>query len=287
VVHVTSGRLALLSRWLGGHPAVLAALDAWHLNVEAEAVAASGLTRRLLGLETRLVRTFERRVYPRFDRVTVVSDEDREALLEVQPSLSIEVIPNGVDAVAFDWDGTERDRNLILFTGVMSYPPNETAAEFLGRRVLPRVRQAIPAARLAVVGRDPAPDVRALGTLPGIEVVGEVPHMQPWLSRAGVYACPMLTGTGIKNKLLEAMANGVPCVASRLSLQGLSVTPGEHVLVGDDEIEHAGHLVRLFQDRDLADRIGAAGRAFVRAHHTWDSVAAEYLRVYRQVASRA
>jgi glycosyltransferase involved in cell wall biosynthesis len=287
VVHVTSGRLAMLGDWMEGRPTVLAALDAWHLNVQAQAEAATGANRWARKLEGKLVRRFERSRYPRFDRVVVVSDEDREALLGVQPSLSIEVIRNGVDAQAFDSDGTVRDPNLILFTGVMNYAPNVTAADFLARRVLPRVRETIAEARLALVGRDPPLDVRVLGTLPGIEVVGEVPDMRPWLSRAGVYACPMQSGTGIKNKLLEAMANGLPCVATRLALQGLSATSGEHVLVGDHETELAGHLGRVIQDRGLAERIGAAGRAFVRAHHTWESVAAEYVRVYRQVVTRA
>ena len=173
--------------------------------------------------------------YGRFDRVIVVSEEDRRALLAVNPTLQIAVIPNGVEADAFDWDGTPRDRALILFTGVMSYAPNATASEFLARRVLPRVGQAIPAARLALVGRNPGPKVRALGSLPGVEVVGEVPEMRPWLSRAGAYACPMLSGTGIKNKLLEAMANGLPCVATPLALQGLSVTREKEVLVGASE----------------------------------------------------
>jgi glycosyltransferase involved in cell wall biosynthesis len=287
VVHVTSGRLAMLGGWLGGRPTVLAALDAWHLNGEAQAEAAAGAMRWVRRLEARLVKRFERNWYPRFDRVVVVSTEDREALVRVQPSLSIDVIPNGVDAEAFDSEGTKRDPDLMLFTGVMNYAPNVTAADFLARRILPRVRETTPEARLALVGRDPPREVRALGTLPGIEVVGEVPDMHPWLSRAGVYACPMQSGTGIKNKLLEAMANGLAVVATPLALRGLSVTPGTDVLVGNDDRALADHLARLIEDRQLADRIGAAGRAYVRIHHTWAAVAAEYVRVYREVISGA
>jgi glycosyltransferase involved in cell wall biosynthesis len=153
--------------------------------------------------------------------------------------------------------------------------------------VFPLVRRMVPGSRVVLVGREPAPRVRALKNLAGVEVVGEVPDMRPWLSRAGVYACPMQSGTGIKNKLLEAMANGLAVVATPLALQGLSVTPGTEVLVGNDEGALADHLARLIEDRELADRIGAAGRAYVRTHHTWAAVAAEYVRVYREVISGA
>ncbi|MGH2556942.1 MAG: glycosyltransferase family 4 protein [Actinomycetota bacterium] len=285
VVHVTSGRLARLGASLRGQPKVLAALDAWHLNVDAEIVAARGAIRRLRRIERRLVTRFERSEYRRFERVVVVSEEDRQALLAVNAELTIEVIPNGVDADAFDWDGTSRDRSLIVFTGVMSYAPNVTAAEVLARDVLPRVRRLLPSARLALVGRDPAPEVWALGDLPGVEVVGEVPDLRPRLSRAGAYACPMLTGTGIKNKLLEAMANGLPCVASPLALRGLHVTNGEQVLVGSDPDELAAHLVSVLGEEGRARGLGDAGRSYVRAHHSWASVAEQFVRVYRDVAS--
>jgi glycosyltransferase involved in cell wall biosynthesis len=283
IVHVTSGRLARLGRALPGRPAVLAALDAWHINVAAESDP------RLLGawrnrVRAWAVRRFERSEYGRFDRVVVVSEEDRRALLEVAPALSVEVIPNGVDADAFAWDGTPRDRSLILFTGVMSYTPNVTAAEFLAHEVLPRVRSAVPAARLALVGRDPHASLQTIDAeVPGVEVVGEVPEMGPWLSRAWAYACPMLTGTGIKNKLLEAMANGLPCVATSLALRGISVSPGRDVLTGSTAEELAAQLVRVLRDAALAERVGAAGYDCVRARHTWASVAQQYERLYREI----
>jgi len=285
VVHVTSGRLAALGRDLRDRSSVLAALDAWHLNVEAEAVAASGVRRRLLHELVRRVRRFEAAEFRRFGSVVVVSERDREELLALDDSMNIAVIPNGVDLESFAHDGASRDPNRIIFTGVMSYAPNVTAADFLARRVLPLVREVHLGARVALVGRDPRPDVLALSRLPGVEVPGGVPDLRPWLSGSRAYACPMLTGTGIKNKLLEAMANGLPCVATPLALQGLSVTPGEQVLVGRDEHEVASHLVRLLSEDAAAERIGRAGLEYVRAHHNWAAVADAYLRVYEDVLS--
>ena len=178
VVHVTSGRLAGLGRTLADHPAVLGALDAMHLNTEARALIASGLRRRLLRMEIGRVRKFESTEYSRFLRVTVVSEADRAALLEVDPSLEIDVIPNGVDVEFFSpaHEATPMpDRRRIVFTGVMSYAPNVGAAEFLALEVFPRVRRHRPDARLAIVGRAPSPRVRTLGDAPALRCPGKSP----------------------------------------------------------------------------------------------------------------
>ena len=288
VVHVTSGRLAGLGRALEGRPSVLAALDAWHLNVEARARVAGLLRRHLLRAEAGRVRRFERSEYGPFGRVVVVSDADAAALRAVSPGLDVTVVPNGVDASHYAPDSTvERDERRIVFTGVMSYAPNVLAAEFLARRVFPLVRAAVPEARLAIVGRKPAPRVAGLARLDGVEVTGEVPDVVPWLAGSRVYACPMVSGTGIKNKLLEAMATASPCVATPLALQGLTAEPERDVLVGADEEELAAQLVRVLTDDELAGRLGPAARAYVLANHDWSAVARAYEAVYEGVAGPA
>jgi len=284
VVHVTSGRLAGLGRVLAGRPSALGALDAMHLNVEARALVATGLRRRFLRAEVGRVRRFEATEYRRFGRIVVVTDADRAALHEVDPSLEITVIPNGVDVEFFSPDPRTRvDPRRIVFTGVMSYAPNVIAAEFLAREVFPRVRRNWPDARLAIVGRAPSPRVRALGDVPGVEVTGEVPDLRPWLRQSRVYACPMTSGTGIKNKLLEAMASGLPCVVTPLALQGLDVANGEQVLVATSAEDLAREVGRILADDDLATRLGAAAREHVRTQHDWDAVARRYVSVWEDV----
>jgi glycosyltransferase involved in cell wall biosynthesis len=234
----------------------------------------------LLQIEEQRVRRFEAREYASFDRVVVVSDRDRDALSRLSPELRLEVIPNGVDADFFAPNPTiESDPLRIVFTGVMSSPGNLVAAEFAALEVLPRVRKACPGARLALVGRAPPPRVRALAALDGVEVTGEVPDVRPWLNGSRVFLCPMISGTGIKNKMLEAMAAGMACVTTPLGAGGLNVQDGAELLVAESPQSLAARLIQVLSDENLARRLGNAARAYVRDHHSWSAVALRYERL--------
>ena len=290
VVHVTTQELAMLGDDIG-KGSVLAALDAWYRNVEADIVVATGARRRLLPLQLRWVRRFEATRYRRFSRVVVVSDEDRDALKSLDPTMPVEVIPNGVDLEFFgapvEGHSADLDRDRIVFTGVMKYPPNVAAAEFLVKRVLPLVRAERLPAHVVLVGRDPAPQVEALASPGEVEVTGEVDDLRPWLAGSRVYVCPMVSGTGIKNKLLEAMAAGLPCVSTPLGAQGLQAEPGRDLLIAHDERELAAATSSILRDDELAARVGTAGQAFVRAQHSWAAVAEAYEHVYTQARADA
>jgi glycosyltransferase involved in cell wall biosynthesis len=287
VTHVTMGQLAALGDEFAGRRAVLAALDAWHVNYEAKARAERGLRRRLASANAAAMRRFEATEYRQFNRVVVVSEQDACALKRLDPGLEVSVVTNGVDVKSYSADpNVVRDPHLVLFTGVLNYPPNATAANFLARRVMPRVRGVCPQARLAIVGRSPPPRVTALAEQEGVEVIGDVPEMRPWLSLAGVYICPMVSGSGIKNKLLEALANGLGCIATPLATQGLAVTPGRELFVGSDDEELARHVVTLVRDPHAAAALGRAGRRYVIENHSWESVSRAYERIYLEVLGR-
>ncbi|MDQ3982599.1 MAG: glycosyltransferase family 4 protein [Actinomycetota bacterium] len=287
VVHVSSGRIARLGRELDGAPSVLAALDAWHLNVAAKAAVASGPRRVLLALEERRVRSFIATEYRRFDGVSVVTPEDADALKEVDPALRPVVIPNGVDAEAYAPDGSVApEPAAVVFSGAMDYAPNEAAAAFLAEAVMPAVWESVPRARLYLVGRNPSDRVAPLARDERVTVTGEVDAMGPWLNRAAVYACPMVSGTGIKNKLLEALACAAPAVCTPLACRGLSAVPGEHLAVANDAASLAAAIVRLLSDRDEARALGDAGRRYVLENHSWGATARAYERLYEEIADR-
>jgi len=287
VVHVNRWILASLGRQLAGLPTVLSAFDAWHLNVDASVVLAGAVRKRLLRAEAHRVRRFEAEEFAHFGRVVVVTEQDKAALEELNPDLRVSVVPNGVDTRYFSkGDGATAAGGRIVFTGHMGYPPNIVAAEFLGKELLPRIRAARPDAHLVIVGRHPDARVVALARLPGIEVTGEVDDVRPWLRSAHVFVCPMLTGTGIKNKLLEAMSSELPCVVTPRALQGLDVVDGREVVVGETAEELSGHTLELMGDDAKARRIGRSAREYVSVAHNWASAAGAYVRLYEGVRAR-
>jgi glycosyltransferase involved in cell wall biosynthesis len=275
VAHVTLGSLAGIAPALGGLPALIAPLDAWHLNVRAEADRATGAEQVWRRQQERAVRRWEANAYRPFKRVVLVTDEDARQVAELDPALTVVTIPNGVDAARFaPPEGIERSG--IVFTGALDAPSNAQAATRLVQRIMPLVRRELPDAKLTIVGRSPGPEVRALGG-----VVADVPDLRPYLWGAAVYACPMESGTGIKNKLLEAMAAGAPSVATPLACQGLNAS---HALVAASDADFAAGLVALLRDRPRAARLAEGARAYVRARHDWDAVASAYLALYEAIA---
>jgi glycosyltransferase involved in cell wall biosynthesis len=283
VVHVGPGKLSALRRELDGLPAVLNVMDTWHLNVDARADVAQGLRRPLLRADAQRIRRFERSRYRGWDRVVPSNDDDLQTLLEMDPTLPMALIPIGFDASAYAPDpAAVRDPHRIIFHGAMDYSPNVSCVQNLARDILPRVRAAMPAAHLVIVGRDPAPEVRALEQIQGVQVVGGVDDMRAWLTSSRVWAGPFTIGTGIKTKLLEAMATDTPAVVTPVGARGLDPSSGTF-LVGRTDEEMAAHLLAVLGDDDLARRLGEAGGDYVRARYDWSAVGRAFEDLYREV----
>jgi glycosyltransferase involved in cell wall biosynthesis len=286
VAHVTLGQLAGVAPALARLPAVLAPLDAWDVSVAVEAAGAQGAHYAWLRLQGRLVTRHIARRYGSFARIVLVSEADARETRRIDASLRTIVIPNGVDAAHYRPDPeVARSPEMLVFTGTLDYTANVTAARHLAVDVLPRVREQLPQAELALVGRTPSAAVRALARLPGVTVAADVADVRPFLAQAGVFACAMTAGTGIKNKLLEAMACGVPCVATPLACQGLSVRDDRELLVAAEGAEFAKALVRVMRDPALAARLGRDARAHVVAHHSWEAIVRRYEGVYAEAVA--
>lgn len=235
-------------------------------------------------LRHRLFRSMERRAVPAFDLTTVVSPVDAAYLRRLVPGARIEVVPNGVDAERFRPGGRPTREATIVVTGAMSYRVNVDAARWLATGVLPLVRARAPEATLRVVGRDPTPEAAALGERPGVVVTGSVDDIVEELDRAAVVAVPMVSGSGIKNKLLEALAVGRPVVTTSLGAEGVDLVPGRDALVADGPVAFADAVVRLLADPEEAARLGAAGRRLVTERYTWAAAARRYEEMYRALA---
>lgn len=284
VAHVGLGPLASIAPALSGLPAVIAPLDAWELNVRAEQTGATGVEALWRRAQADAVRRYTASAYRPFAATVLVSEQDAAVTSAGDPSLRVEAIPNGVDAEHFSPDPSARtEPATLLFTGVLRTPANEQAAIRLAEHVLPAVRARVPEARLVLAGRTPSARVAALAARPGVEVVADAPDLRPLLRSATVFACAMGSGTGIKNKLLEAMASGAAAVATPLAVQGLSVHDGEELLVADEGFADA--VLRVLEDAELRARLGTAARAYVEREHSWEAVARAYEALYADVST--
>ncbi len=231
----------------------------------------------LARLQRVLASNFERWMFEPYRHTVVVSEADRDELLDINATLPVSVIPNGVDIPATRT--TEREKNRILFLGNYEYAPNVDAAMWLAREIFPRIREQIADAKLWLVGNAPPPELRALAS-DHIEVTGRVVEVRSYFERATVFLCPLRIGAGIKNKVLEALAHGCPVIATPLSVDGIAVAHNRSALITSDATSLAVETVRLFKTPALQTELSTAGRALVEKSYSWGSVVDRYEALY-------
>jgi glycosyltransferase involved in cell wall biosynthesis len=289
VVHVEHLRAGfLLTSVPPGVPRVYDSVDSISLLWERTRQASHSRVRRLIATLERLpTRAFEARLLRHADEIAVTSHDDAETLEALVPDASVTVVPNGVDLEFFDLRDEPREPRTIVFSGKMSYHANVSAVLHFVHQILPRVRQVVPDARVRIVGSNPPRVVRALATAdPSIEVTGYLPDIRPAIRSATVAVCPVTVRVGIQNKILEAMALGVPVVASSEGAAGLEARAGRDLLVGHGPDEQAQHVAALLTDAALHRRIAAAGRHYVERTHRWATAAAAFEHLYQRAIAR-
>ena len=211
----------------------------------------------------------ERRLARCFDMCTATTRAEWQTLESYNTGVASDWFPNGVDHTYFRPDGRDYNPDTICFVGRMDYYPNQECMFHFCAKVFPRIRARRPKATLRIIGADPSPAVRKLGDIPGVTVTGSVPDVRPYLNRAAVMVAPLNIARGTQNKILEAMASGVPVVTSRVAAGGVDAIAGEHFLVADAAEEHAAAVLRILEDRDERQRLAAAGRERMLSHHDW------------------
>jgi len=233
-----------------------------------------GFPRSLVyGREARTLLPFERRLANAVDVNLVVSEVERELFESRIPGVDVRVIENGVDLAHFH-PGPEaaREPHTLIFTGVMSYRPNVDAMEFFVEQVWPQLREEFADARLLIVGKDPERRIRAWHGKDGMQVSGRVESTVPWFHRARAAVVPLRIARGIQNKVLEAMATGLPVVATSKAVEGIRATPETEFLLADRAEDILAACRRLFVDDALAQSLGAAARAAMESRYSWASV---------------
>jgi sugar transferase (PEP-CTERM/EpsH1 system associated) len=221
------------------------------------------------GAEARKLRNYEKQVVGHFHRCTVATRGELEEFRTLSVDVPCTVIPNGVDFSYFRSNSTGKHGRVIVFVGKMDYFPNVDGAVYFATEVLPIIRQSVPDAELRIVGSNPTYAVRRLATIAGVTVTGHVADVRPFLLDAAVAVAPLRLARGTQNKILEALAMGVPIVATPEAAKGVNVTPGRELLVAEDEASFAKQVISLVQNESLRKDLSDAGRRKVMDSHRW------------------
>jgi glycosyltransferase involved in cell wall biosynthesis len=180
-------------------------------------------------------------------------------------------VPNGVDLDYFQGDRSNPEDLTLIFMGIMDYYANVDGVLFFHDEILPRIRKQIPQVTFTILGGNPTPAIRRLGREEGVDVTGYVRDVRPYLNGASVCVVPLRIARGVQNKILEAMAMGVPVVATSRALEGIDAQPGRDILVADGPEEFAHKTAGLLLDRRLQQSISRSARELVEKKYRWDA----------------
>jgi polysaccharide biosynthesis protein PslH len=219
--------------------------------------------------EGRTLREYERKVCELSSAVLVTTEREAQLTREICGLANVHVVSIGVDTEYFKPAQPPPPPPTVVFTGDMGYFPNAEAVRYFAVEVLPLVRKSLVNVRFLIVGRNPGRNVRKLQNLQGVEVTGFVPDVRPYLAQAHVAVAPFTIAAGIQNKVIEALAYGLPVVATTRAAQGLVPEVASTVAMGGNKEELADHVLRLLRDPDIARRTGAEGRRQVSEHYSW------------------
>lgn len=228
--------------------------------------------RLIYRMELPRIYKYEREIVRHFDETWLISNAERDQLLQGQPDEHVIVVPNGVDAERYRPSGLGGSDNKVIFVGHMGVFHNIDAAEFLVQDIMPRVRAELPNTRLDLVGAEPSAEVRNLAGAPFVRVLGHVADLNAALNDAAVFAAPLRFAAGVQNKVLEAMAAGLPVVTTSYVNSGLEAEDGRHLIVADEPEAFSAAVIRLLQDSKLRRKLGREGRSFVMGHYRWEEV---------------
>jgi sugar transferase (PEP-CTERM/EpsH1 system associated) len=238
-------------------------------------------------LESRRLGRYEEEIAASFEQCFFVSMSEARLFQQRVNDRPVGVVPNGVDLEYFapTGDGRVLPREpAVIFAGSMDYLPNIDAVEYFCDQILPLVQTALPQTRFYIVGRSPTRRVTRLGCRSNVTVTGSVPDIRPYLANARVAVAPFRIARGVQNKILEAMAMGLPVVATSAAFQGIQASENNGVRIVNEPGSFARAVVRFLENTLLQRQCSLAARQFVELHHRWEDSARKLDRLLRERA---
>jgi len=242
--------------------------------------AQNPFTRVFWKREASLLRRFEAQACAGFDHVVTVTEEDRAILQPLAAAAAAQPPPFTTIPICIAAGSPPPPPSgvpALLFVGGMHWPPNAEGMRWFARQVWPLVRTACPQAVLNVIGKSPPPEL--LGLL-GVQAPGYVPDLDAYWAQSAVFIVPLLSGGGMRVKILDAWAHGLPVVSTTIGAEGLAYTTGQDILIADQPQAMAAHILALLKDPALAARLGQAGWETLRRRYHWETVYQAWDAIY-------
>jgi sugar transferase (PEP-CTERM/EpsH1 system associated) len=255
---------------IDGIPKTLDYMDSFSMGMKRRKEREKTLKKWLYHLENKSLERYERDIFPYFDHHMIISEQDKRSFVFDEAN-QIHVVPNGVDTEFFAPNNNIEKKYDIIFTGNMSYPPNVAAVELIAKEILPLVWKLKPGCTLLIAGAEPNNAVKALAS-DRVTVTGWMDDIRSAYYEGRICLTPLNIGTGLQNKILEAMSMEIPCVTSELANNALNASPGKEILIGKDPADYAEIVLRLLDDVDEQKRIGSAGKKYVFDNYHWESI---------------
>ena len=262
LLHIETTQTAAVLAGLRLPPSSYRPQDLNWLLMEQQALRSTGLARRRYRMLSRLLKWGETALARRHPVLLAISEGDR-GLLAAASQLAPLLLPLAPGVTSVLQPSVPAGPPTLLFVGAMSRDHNVTGVLWFLDQVWPRILAELPDARFVIVGKDPPPELRARADGARVEVTGFVEDLAPWYSAATAVVVPLLVAGGLLQKMLDAMAMGLPVLATSVCNHGIGASAGEHLLLADTPEVFAARAVDLLRDAELRRRLGAAGRAFV------------------------
>jgi polysaccharide biosynthesis protein PslH len=261
-------------------PKTLDYMDALSKGMERRIEKAPFYSAWIFRLEAKRLATYERQIFDYFEHHCIISEQDRGLIWHPKKN-EITCIPNGVDDSFFEEFTCPKDKDLI-FVGNLNYAPNIEAAHFIVRSILPALNQK-KKHTLLLSGANPHASIKSLvKNNPFIELTGWVDDIRNSYARGKIFVAPMMIGTGLQNKLLEAMAMGIPCITTKLANNAIKAVPNESIIVAENTEEFVQAITTLLQDPTYYQKISTGGKNWVRENFDWKKTTERLTQLFEQ-----
>lgn len=262
-------------------PKVLDYMDAFSKGVQRRMNEEPFYIRKIYELEYKRLLRYEAYIHKDFDASIIISMADKEAI-PLQPNEEMSIIRNGVNFDYFKPQPLVKKEFDLVFTGNMSYPPNVSAVLFLYHDILPILKTKYPEIKILIAGANPVAKLRELHS-ENFVITGWVEEINEYYAKSKIFIAPMLIGTGLQNKLLEAMAMQLPCITSPLVNNSLGAKASTEILIAENANAYAAYVFRLLEDDSFAKSIAKAGYEFVTTNFSWSNTIDELNDIFLKI----